>query len=219
MEDGHAMIAVCPNKSCNQRYRIKPGMIGRNARCKKCNNPFTIEELIYPPKPLELVFLKNDSIEKEANPKDGHTLSPEKIHSSSTRGLPQAFSNRSIKKKARAAPWLIAMALFGVFASLFIGNFHVVKGGNQRLSLVGRDSFGFSEVFIDADKIKSMPPVAAAAAFPLGYKVLQREGIIKSDSAVEKRMEYKEKRELDQAVQEAQRAIYKMMQENQKHSK
>ena len=47
------MIAVYPNKECNQRYRIRPEMIGRSVKCKKCNNPFKIEELIFSPNPLE----------------------------------------------------------------------------------------------------------------------------------------------------------------------
>jgi hypothetical protein len=64
-----------------------------------------------------------------------------------------------------------------------------------------------------------MPPISAAAGFPLGYKVLQREGIIKSDETLKERMGDKEKRELDQAVRDAQTAIYKMMQDNQSKSK
>ena len=194
-------------------------MIGRSARCKKCNNPFIIEEWIYPPKPLELILLQNDSIEKEASHKDDPKSASEKIPSSSKTDLPQAFSNRSSNKKAFTAPILAAMALLGILTLLFIGNFHVIKSGNQRLSVVGRDSFGFSEFFINADQIKSMPPDSAAAGFPLSYKVLQKERIIKSDEVSRKEMAEKEKKEFDQALQDAQRAIRKMTQDNPKNSK
>jgi hypothetical protein len=194
-------------------------MIGRFARCKKCNNRFRVEELIFASKPLERMPIKNDSVEAETQHKDGHEHGAEKVLLPSRAKSSSAFSNQNSKKKSYKAQAIVAFAVFVIFTGLFIGNFHVIKDGNQRLSFVNRNSFGFSEVFVNADKIKSMPPVSAAAAFPLGYKVLQSEGIIKSDAVLNKRMDDKEKREFDQALQDAQRAIHKMMQENQKPSK
>ncbi len=218
-ESRRTMIAACPNKACNQRYRIKPEMIGRFARCKKCNNRFKVEELVFASKPLERMPIKNDSVEAETQHKDGHELGAEKVLLPSKAKSSSASSNQNSKKKSYKAPALIAFAIFVIFTVLLIGHFHVLRGNHRGLSIVSRDSFGFGEIIINADQIKNMPPVSAEAKFPVGYKILLRERIIKSDETLNKRMDDKKKREFDQAIQEAQRAIFKMMQENQKSSK
>jgi predicted type IV restriction endonuclease len=48
------MFTACTNSTCCQRYRIKPDMIGLIARCKKCNNVFTVEQALEIPKPVDL---------------------------------------------------------------------------------------------------------------------------------------------------------------------
>ena len=48
------MFTACTNSTCGQRYRIKPDMIGLIARCKKCNNVFTVEQAVEVPKPVDL---------------------------------------------------------------------------------------------------------------------------------------------------------------------
>jgi hypothetical protein len=60
-----------------------------------------------------------------------------------------------------------------------------------------------------------MPPKSAMILFPLGYSVLQREGIIEIDEALKNKTEAKEKLELDQAVRNAQREINKMIRDAQ----
>lgn len=205
------MIAVCPNKECNQRYRIKPEMIGRFAKCKKCNNRFKIEELICYPKPLDLQPINNDSIEQKTKHNSHNKLeSGTFIPSSETESF-QAPSNHSSHNKIYRASSLLVIALFGIVALLFIGNCHIISSSNKRLSIVFRDSIGFSEFFINADQITGMPPVLARIRFPLGYSVLEREGIIKSDEAAKRRIDDKEKKEIDKAIRDAQKEIDNMM--------
>jgi len=60
-----------------------------------------------------------------------------------------------------------------------------------------------------------MPPVSAKKRFPIGFKVLQREGIIKSDDAFKKPIDTEERREFNKAVQDAQNEIDKMMKDAQ----
>jgi hypothetical protein len=55
------MIAVCPNKECNQRYRIQAEMIGQSSKCKKCSTTFRIQEYVEPPKLLDLELLDDES--------------------------------------------------------------------------------------------------------------------------------------------------------------
>jgi hypothetical protein len=213
------MIAVCPNKECNQRYRIQPEMIGRIAKCKKCSNRFEIEELILSPqplkpKPVEKEYFKQTSKYNRDKKPDPETTSPSPKAKS-----PPAPLNQSSGKRSYKAPYLLAVAFFCIAALLFMGNFHIIRGSQEGLSVVRRDSFGFREFFINADNISSISPVSAATRFPLGFKVLQREGIIKSEEVSKKRISDEEKKEIEKALQEAQREIDKIKQEAQKAKK
>lgn len=125
------MIAVCPNKECNQRYRIRPEMIGRIAKCKKCNNRFKIEELIFSPKPLEFNPIDNDSIEqtKKNNSNKKKNNSNNKIESetslpSSDTESPRTPLTQDSKKTVCNASSLIVIVFLGIAALLFIGNIH-----------------------------------------------------------------------------------------------
>jgi hypothetical protein len=42
------MFTVCTNGSCNQRYQVKPEILGMMARCKKCNTVFQVTEFKEP---------------------------------------------------------------------------------------------------------------------------------------------------------------------------
>ena len=118
------MIAVCPNKECNQRYRIIPEMIGRIAKCKKCNNRFKIEELIFSPKPLELSPIDNDSIEQTKKNNSNNKLDSEITLPSSETESPRTPLTPGYKKKVCNASSLIVIVVLGLAAFLFIGNIH-----------------------------------------------------------------------------------------------
>jgi hypothetical protein len=66
------------------------------------------------------------------------------------------------------------------FSFWLFGNYHVVTGnlyvsGINGFDLIARDSFGYSEIYIDADAISRMPMIAAIVSYPVGYRVLVRE--------------------------------------------
>ena len=186
-------------------------MLGRSATCKKCNNPFKIEEQIDSPNPLEFKPIYDDSIERKTKRNRSNKLEPET-------GSFMPLSHQRSKKRAHKRPFIIAIALLGIVALLFIGNYHVIRGGSKGLSIVRRDSIGFGEFFINADEITGIPSVSAKKRFPLGYKVLQGEGIIKSDEASKKMIDEAKQRELDEAFREAQKEIDKMTKEAQRAS-
>jgi hypothetical protein len=185
-------------------------MIGRIAKCKKCNNPFKIEELIFSTKPLELKPIDNDPIKQ--------TTKHNSNNNSETESL-QAPLTQSSKKPAYKASSLLAIAIFGIATLLFIGNIHIISGSDKGLSIVRRDSFGFSEFFINANQIVGMQPVSAKTQFPLSYKILQRQGIVKADEASKRRINDEKKSEIDKAVRDAQKEIDKMMRETEKSFK
>ena len=165
------MIAVCPNKECNQRYRIQPAMMGRIAKCKKCNTRFKIEEPNNSPKPLELKPLETTTKPNSNNKLESETSFP----SSKTESSP-APRNQSSGKTVRNALFLLAIAVIGVAASLFVGNFHAISGSSKGLSVVRRDAFGFSEFFINADEITRTPSLQPKHDFRSAGKFLKEKG-------------------------------------------
>jgi uncharacterized membrane protein len=213
------MIAVCPNKECNQRYRIQTEMIGRIAKCKRCNNRFKIEELISSPKPPEHKPVENEYSEPTAKHDSNKKSEPKTPLPSPVAKSPYAPLNKGAKKSLYRAISLFVILILGISALLFIGNFHIIRNSQEGPSVVQRDSFGFSEFFINADTIMRIPRALAETQFPLGLKVLQREGIIKPEEVSKKQMSNEEKKEWDKALRDAQKEIDKIKQDAQKASK
>ena len=79
-----------------------------------------------------------------------------------------------------ANPWSL-LVLIPLLVAVFVGSFHIITGEKAGLHFVRRDSFSFSEFFIDADAITRMPWLAAKSRFPIGCRVLQREGLIEGN--------------------------------------
>ncbi len=65
-----------------------------------------------------------------------------------------------------------------IFITVFIlGIFHIVTGtknvsGIDGIEFIKRESFGYSEIYIDADAITRMPRLIAAIRHPVGYRVV-----------------------------------------------
>jgi len=97
-----------------------------------------------------------------------------------------------------ALPFLLVA--FVVVLLVFVGNVHVITGGNGGLSLASRESFGFSEMFVNVDEITGMPWIAAKSRFPLGCALLQRKGIIESDEQMEQRIRDKAQKAIDEVT-------------------
>ena len=73
------MLTICPNEDCNQKYKIKPELIGSMGRCKKCNNIFILEEFKEKPKIFELGLEEDETHEEEAPQETRKRRSPKEI--------------------------------------------------------------------------------------------------------------------------------------------
>ena len=95
------------------------------------------------------------------------------------------IQRRKWRGKVCAALLLIAAALM----TTGLGFVHVVSGSNlPSRRIVRKGSFGYSETFINIDKITGMPWVFAKSKYPIGCKVLQEKGHIESDEVFERRI-------------------------------
>jgi len=98
--------------------------------------------------------------------------------------------------------------LIAVLCLLALGNIHIITGSNLVFPKIAmRQSFGFSETFINVDKITGMPWISAVSRYPLGVKVLQREGIIESEEERENRIKKKFDEEWDEIIKDTQKKI------------
>jgi predicted nucleic acid-binding Zn ribbon protein len=107
--------------------------------------------------------------------------------------------------------------IFLLFSLAFVlvlvaGNFHVLTGKDVGLSLVLRESFGYSEIFVDADTITGMPWIAAKARYPLGCRLLQRKGIIESDEQMAQRLRDAAQQRMEEAQKRVQEVLQKYRQ-------
>jgi hypothetical protein len=93
---------------------------------------------------------------------------------------------------------LFVLALLIVIGFGFI---HIITGSNLSIPhVVLKDSFGYSETFINVDKITGMPWVAAKSKYPIGCKVLGNKGYIESDEQFDRRV----KREFEEDMKKTQ---------------
>jgi len=100
--------------------------------------------------------------------------------------------------KNRPNPLIFFGGLLVFVLFLAAGTVHYIIDSSYRGNqLVKRDSFGFSEIIINVDKINALPRVVARQTYPIGFLVLQREGIVKTDEAIAR------ERDMQQRLQEA----------------
>ncbi len=73
----------------------------------------------------------------------------------------------------------LAVLFSGILGGLLLGLCHIVTGtktvsGINGIQLIERESFGYSEIYIDADALVQMPRIAAIMGHPTGYRVVAR---------------------------------------------
>ncbi|MBI4515061.1 MAG: DUF4339 domain-containing protein [Deltaproteobacteria bacterium] len=126
---------------------------------------------------------------------------------------------RNEKRPRRtSSPLFLIVALLTIIV-LFVGSFHFVTGSSlPGPQLMRRDSFGLSEFFVDVDAITGMPWLAAKARFPLGCRLLQREGILESDTAFNQRVQEETRREFDRTMREAERETQRLLRDAQRYA-
>ena len=77
-----------------------------------------------------------------------------------------------------------------------------------------KSSLGYSETFVNADKVTSMPWIAAKSKYPLGCRVLQRKHYIESDDQFEERVQKETKEELEKAQKQINQEFEMAMQQS-----
>lgn len=99
-------------------------------------------------------------------------------------------------KDARPKKWYektsVTLCIAAGLAIIGLGFIHIITGVVSPFELpcdiVRRESFGYSEIIVDARKIKAMPYIAAKIKYPLGCKALQRKNYLESGKVFETRM-------------------------------
>ncbi|OHB74638.1 MAG: hypothetical protein A2Z25_10410 [Planctomycetes bacterium RBG_16_55_9] len=103
-----------------------------------------------------------------------------------------------------------------VAAGLIIAGFgfiHVITGVvspySMPFDIVLKESFGYRETFVDAQKIKALPYGAARIKYPLGCKALQRNNYMESGDAFDAKMTRRLREDLDLWQEEFDRTLDK----------
>ena len=107
------------------------------------------------------------------------------------------------KKPIWTSNLIILLVIITITVVIFLGNFHIITGGGVGLKVAKRDSFGFTESFIDVNAITGMPWIAAQYRYPYGCRVLAREGIIESNDEFKKRIT----RDMQQEINKTMRSM------------
>ena len=111
----------------------------------------------------------------------------------------------SVPTKTRTKPWSLLVTVPLLFA-VIAGNVHVITGGGVGFRVVMRDSLSFSEFFVNVDSITSMPWIAAKSRFPIGCRILQREGLIESDAEFEVRRQKETQKRIEDMERDLKRS-------------
>lgn len=84
------------------------------------------------------------------------------------------------RAESKAGAVFVLALIIGGLVCYVVGNNHFITGKEVGFTVVPRDSFGFSEAFINVDAITGMPWLAARIQHPIACRVLQRELIIQA---------------------------------------
>ena len=88
------------------------------------------------------------------------------------------------KKKHWGRAAVVALLAAAIPVVIAFGFVHVITGSNLKVpDVVKKDSFGYSETFINIDEITAMPWLFARSRHPIGCKVLQEKGYIESNES------------------------------------
>ena len=94
-------------------------------------------------------------------------------------GNPNPIARRADAQRKSFRSFLTVILIgIGIFA---VGKIHVITSRDLSLgfTISLRDSFGFSETFINADAITGMPWIAARSKYPIGCRFLLENGMVR----------------------------------------
>ena len=105
----------------------------------------------------------------------------------------------------------VTLGVAGGLIVIGFGFIHVITGVvspyNLPFDIVLRESFGYNETFVDAEKIRALPYEAAKVKYPLGCKALQRNNYMDFGDGFEARMTRRLRGNLDQWQEEFDRTL------------
>ena len=168
----------CPR--CKKVQYLEYLLISKTLKCKKCGVRF----VPIPSRP-ESEENRQGGLKRLPVPRDNISSS---AGSYDYYGAPM-LTTRFVKRRI----WPIVAAVMLLAAVIVIvvgfGFIHVINGSNLPYPrVVRKDPFGYSETFINIDKITGMPWVFARSKYPIGCRILQEKGHIESDEARERRI-------------------------------
>jgi len=173
----------CPMCKSTQHVEYSP-IMSRILKCRKCGAKFIAAPSKPEGKTNGTEIFQKSLVPCEDCDKD--------ISSRADRcpncGAPTANTQTKQQKKwcGKIAVTLLLAATLIVIGFGFV---HVITGSSLSLPrMVRKDSFGYSETFINIDKITGMPWVFAKSKYPIGCRVLQDKGHIESNQARERRV-------------------------------
>lgn len=80
--------------------------------------------------------------------------------------------------------WVWMTVIIAALA-IMLGNVHIVTGGPfSSLQLVQRVSYGYSDIYVDADALSALPPYLGFAQSPMAYLALYRDGLLSREHYV-----------------------------------
>jgi len=221
----------CP--SCHAVHRVPERLAGRQFKCKQCGAIMRDASPEFDVKPTAqdvvtpevLVVCEHCGQTATVDLRQGTTFQcPHCLRASAINppasGPTVAPSERRAQERAAERPFLnrkvspvVAAVFILVPILIFLGNFHIVRGSAIGWRLIPRMSFGFREMIVDVDEITGMPHIVATSRYPLGCKVLQREGIIESEDQMKDRVREDLEREMEDAKRKVERDMRRLMAE------
>jgi len=168
----------CPR--CKKVQYLEYLLISKTLKCKKCGIHF----VPIPSRP-ESEESRQGGQKRLPIPRDNVSSSADIYEYYGAPMLTNRLMHGRIWPKV-AAVMLLAAVILIVIGFGFI---HVINGSSLSVPhVISKDSFGYSETFINIDKITGMPWVFAKVKYPIGCKILQDKGHIESDEAFERRV-------------------------------
>lgn len=168
----------CPTCKATQNVEYSP-IMSRTLRCHKCGARFVVG----PSKSKNGVEWKGGFQQSLVPCEDCCKDISSRAERCPHCGAPTPNTKVKRQNKWRQAK---AVALLAAAITVFIGFgfIHIITGSNLSYpDVVKKDSFGYSETFINIDKITGMPWLFARSRHPIGCKVLQKKGYIESNES------------------------------------
>ena len=173
----------CPTCKATQNVEYSP-IMSRTLRCHKCGARFVVG----PAKSKSDVDWKGGFQQSLVPCEDCCRDISSRAERCPHCGAPTPNTKVKLQKK-----WnhVAVVALLAAAITIFIGLgfVHIITGSNLPApDVVKKDSFGYSETFINIDKITGMPWLFAKSRHPIGCKVLQEKGYIESNESFMQRV-------------------------------